>query len=683
MDNLTSSTDLAVRAAGLVKTFGDQRAVDGIDLEVRRGEIFGVLGPNGAGKTTMLRMLATLLSIDEGEAEIFGVDVRRQPHMIRQLLGVTGQYASVDENLTARENLWLFARLQGIAPARARATTLRLLEQFGLEEAADKPISQFSGGMRRRLDLAASLITRPPLIFLDEPTTGLDPRTRGQMWDTIRSLVADGCTVLLTTQYLDEADQLADRIAVIDRGRKVAEGTPDELKSSVGSSTLQLRLADRDDLDTAVSVVRRVLPDEPVVTPEAGGLNVALTDADRAAEVLIALRADRGQHRLGDRAEADPRRGVPGPDRPRHRRGRGRPDRHRDRPHPGGDPMTTTLTAPSARAGRPGATCARTSRVRETVSQTMTMAWRATKKMRRNPEQFFDVTLQPILFTAMFAYIFGGAISGDVQSYLPLMIPGILAQTVLTTCMATGIQLREDMDKGVFDRFKSMPIARIAPLAGPMVADLLRYIIATTLTFAMGIADGLPPGRRGGRRARRPVLLTIFTGWSLAWIFTCVGTIARSAQSVQGISLMILFPLTFLSNALRPGPRPCRAGCSASCRSTRSRTSWPRSASLANDGVVNGEVGWALLACVVGHRDLRAAVGAGLQAARCRSRQARPPGGVTRVELREPRAPYVVAELDRRCGRRPRRGRTRPAPGNDDSASPAACCQPRLGSIRL
>ena len=222
----------AVHATGLVKTFDGSRAVDGIDLEVRQGEIFGVLGPNGAGKTTTLKMLATLLPIDAGQAWVFGVDVAREPHRIRQLLGVTGQYASVDEDLTATENLWLFGRLQGLRPAEARATARRLLEQFSLEEAADKPIAQFSGGMRRRLDLAASLITRPPLIFLDEPTTGLDPRTRGQMWDTIRGLVADGCTVLLTTQYLDEADQLADRVSVIDRGRKVAEGTPDELKGS-------------------------------------------------------------------------------------------------------------------------------------------------------------------------------------------------------------------------------------------------------------------------------------------------------------------------------------------------------------------------------------------------------------------------------------------------------------------
>ncbi|WP_214107306.1 ATP-binding cassette domain-containing protein [Acrocarpospora catenulata] len=287
---VSGGTGLAVHAEGLVKTFGEHRAVDGIDLDVRPGEIFGVLGPNGAGKTTTLRMLATLLKIDAGRAEIFGVDVVGNPHVIRQLVGVTGQYASVDEHLTARENLWLFGRLLGIASPRARRIATELLEQFGLEEAANKPIAQFSGGMRRRLDLAASLISRPPLIFLDEPTTGLDPRTRGQMWDTIRGLVADGCTVLLTTQYLDEADQLADRVAVIDLGRKVAEGTPDELKTAVGNSTLQLLLAEPGEVPAAAEVVRRVLGSDPVLSPERGRLNVALDQADLAADVLIALR---------------------------------------------------------------------------------------------------------------------------------------------------------------------------------------------------------------------------------------------------------------------------------------------------------------------------------------------------------------------------------------------------------
>jgi ABC-2 type transport system ATP-binding protein len=280
----------AVDATGLVKTFGQLRAVDGIDLHVGQGEIFGVLGPNGAGKTTALRMLATLLPIDAGQARIFGVDVAREPHRIRQLLGVTGQFASVDEDLTATENLWMFGRLQGLRSADARAAAKRLLVQFGLEEAADKPIAQFSGGMRRRLDLAASLITQPPLIFLDEPTTGLDPRTRGQMWDTIRGLVTEGCTVVLTTQYLDEADQLAGRIAVIDRGRKVAEGTPDELKASVGSSTLQVQLAQGSDQELARQIVRKIAGADPVLTPESGRMNVPLDTADRAADVLIGFR---------------------------------------------------------------------------------------------------------------------------------------------------------------------------------------------------------------------------------------------------------------------------------------------------------------------------------------------------------------------------------------------------------
>ena len=252
--------------------------------------MLGLLGPNGAGKTTTVRVLSTLLRADGGSARVAGLDVARDAQAVRKLIGLSGQYAAVDENLTGRENLWLFGRLLGLPSRKARTIAEDLLGKFGLDEAGDKPISQFSGGMRRRLDLAASLISQPPLIFLDEPTTGLDPRTRGQMWETIRELVAQGCTVLLTTQYLDEADQLADRIAVIDRGIKVAEGTSDQLKSQVGSSTLQLRLLDPAQTAQAVDVVRRVVGDEPVLTPEAGGINVPLPDANRAADVLIGLR---------------------------------------------------------------------------------------------------------------------------------------------------------------------------------------------------------------------------------------------------------------------------------------------------------------------------------------------------------------------------------------------------------
>ena len=284
------SDTVAVEARGLTKLFGTNRAVDNIDLTVMEGEIFGVLGPNGAGKTTMLNMLATLLPIDGGEARIFGHDVRSQGHAVRQLIGVTSQFASVDENLTARENLWMFGRLQGLSSKRAHSIGDDLLAQFDLTEAAHRPISQFSGGMRRRLDLAASLITRPALIFLDEPTTGLDPRNRSQMWDTIRDLVAEGSTIMLTTQYLDEADALAGRIAVIDHGRKVAEGTPSQLKTQIGTSSLRVQMAEGADTAKAVALAAELTRVTPIVSPTGSGFSLTLSDANQAADVLIALR---------------------------------------------------------------------------------------------------------------------------------------------------------------------------------------------------------------------------------------------------------------------------------------------------------------------------------------------------------------------------------------------------------
>ncbi|NKR48294.1 MULTISPECIES: ATP-binding cassette domain-containing protein [Prescottella] len=280
----------AIEAVGLVKTFGQQRAVDGVSLTVPTGAVYGVLGPNGAGKTTTVRMLATLLRPDGGEARIFGRDVVRESTAVRSLVGVTGQYASVDEDLTATENLVIFSRLIGLSRRDAKRKSTELLEEFGLTEAASKPLKNFSGGMRRRLDLAASLIARPPLLFLDEPTTGLDPRTRAQMWDTIRRLVAEGSTVLLTTQYLDEADQLADRIAVIDRGKVIADGTADELKASVGTSALQLTLADRDRIDEARALISTVLGLEATVTPESGRITAPLADPSITGDLLVRLR---------------------------------------------------------------------------------------------------------------------------------------------------------------------------------------------------------------------------------------------------------------------------------------------------------------------------------------------------------------------------------------------------------
>lgn len=282
----------AVEAQGLVKTFGDHRAVDGVDLKVPTGSIYGVLGPNGAGKTTTIRMLATLLRPDSGEAKIFGYDAAKDSQIVRQLIGVTGQYASVDESLSATENLIIFSRLLGLSRQEAKRKANELLEEFGLMEAAKRPLKNFSGGMRRRLDLAASLIAQPPLIFLDEPTTGLDPRTRNQMWDTIRRLVKSGSTVLLTTQYLQEADELADRIAVIDRGRVVAEGTVNELKESIGTSSLHLSIQHNQDTQNARMIVERVLEVQSAVSPEGGMITAPMASADRVTDLLVALREE-------------------------------------------------------------------------------------------------------------------------------------------------------------------------------------------------------------------------------------------------------------------------------------------------------------------------------------------------------------------------------------------------------
>jgi len=279
----------AVETRSLVKVYGGRRVVDGIDLALPIGKVYGMLGPNGAGKTTTINMLTTLLKPDQGVAKVFGHDVQKEADRVRSLIGLTGQYASLDEKLSAYENLFIFSRLQGFSPKGARDKAGSLLAEFDLEDSSGKLVEDFSGGMRRRLDLAVSLISEPPLLFLDEPTTGLDPRNRARIWDMIRGLVSKGTTVLLTTQYLDEVDQLADRIAVIDRGRIVAEGTPNELKASIGTTTLHLRLVAKGDIGRALGLVEKVLGAKGVVT-DGSGITAPMKAADHVAELLIALR---------------------------------------------------------------------------------------------------------------------------------------------------------------------------------------------------------------------------------------------------------------------------------------------------------------------------------------------------------------------------------------------------------
>ncbi|WP_329045421.1 ATP-binding cassette domain-containing protein [Amycolatopsis sp. NBC_01488] len=268
--------DSAVQVRGLVKTYGSTRALDGVDLDIPAGRVLGLLGPNGAGKTTTVRILTTLLRPDSGEARVAGYDVLTQPDEVRQRIGLSGQYAAVDENLTGFENLYMVGRLYGRRKSAARSRARELLARFALEEAADRPAKGYSGGMRRRLDLAGALVAEPTVVVLDEPTTGLDPGGRLDTWGVIKELVADGTTVLLTTQYLEEADQLADSIVVIDHGRVIARGTADELKAQIGGERLELVVASAADLPATLEVLREVGTGEP-----------SGDDHTRRAEILV------------------------------------------------------------------------------------------------------------------------------------------------------------------------------------------------------------------------------------------------------------------------------------------------------------------------------------------------------------------------------------------------------------
>jgi len=282
----SADPELAIKVRGLRKSFGDVHALDGVDLEATPGTVLGLLGPNGAGKTTAVRVMATLLKPDAGEVCVAGLDAVREATALRERIGLAGQYAAIDENLTGLENLVMVGRLYGMKRAQATARGRELLERFELTNAADRPAKTYSGGMRRRLDLGAALVAKPPILFLDEPTTGLDPRSRLELWTTIEELVAEGTTVLLTTQYLDEADRLADTIAVIDQGRVIATGTPDELKDRVGGQRLEVRLSTKEEAPIAARALAP-MGDEP---PRTVGDTVRVSVARRDGLIVDAVR---------------------------------------------------------------------------------------------------------------------------------------------------------------------------------------------------------------------------------------------------------------------------------------------------------------------------------------------------------------------------------------------------------
>ncbi|HEV2244642.1 MAG TPA: ATP-binding cassette domain-containing protein, partial [Streptosporangiaceae bacterium] len=478
MNGLASSVP-AVRVEGVVKRFGATVALDGAGLEVPRGMVFGLLGPNGAGKTTLVRILATLLSPDAGRVEVLGHDVVREPAAVRELIGLTGQFAAVDELLTGRENLEMFGRLFKLSGEQARRRAGELLERFDLTQAAGRPARTYSGGMRRRLDIASSLLTRPRVLFLDEPTTGLDPRSRNEIWAIVRELRRGGTTLLLTTQYREEADQLADRIAVIDHGRVIAEGTGSELKDRVGGQILEVELSSVGQRDRAQAVLAGVgcgepepdeRPDRLTLPAPRNGLQLVEEAAAQLRRAQIGV-TDIGLRRPTlDDVFLQLTGAPPGEDGSRSRQAVGEQVAAPHRP-------VLRLRRPSLRA------------VRSAVTDAAVVTSRNLRHFIRQPDLLTFSTIQPVIFVLLFVYVFGGAVSRSLPggvAYVDFLLPGIFVQSVTFRASQTAVGLSEDLERGVVDRFRSMPMARSAVLAGRTVADLVRNILIIGLMIVVG-----------------------------------------------------------------------------------------------------------------------------------------------------------------------------------------------------
>jgi ABC transporter DrrB family efflux protein len=539
----------AIRTEGVSKRYGATVALADVSVVIEEGTVFGLLGPNGAGKTTLVRVLTTLLRPDAGQAEVFGRDVVRDPAAVRELIGLTGQFAAVDELLTGRENLEMFGRLFHLAPGEARKRAAELLDRFDLADAADRPARTYSGGMRRRLDLASSLLTQAPMLFLDEPTTGLDPRSRNQVWSAIRDLVREGTTVLLTTQYLEEADQLADRIAVIDHGRVIAEGTGNELKDRVGGQVLEVELAAASDRERARKALAAVGCGDPQPSERADELTLPVSRdgiellVDAAAALRqegiavsdLALRRptldDVFLELTGNPTSEDG--ALPAPaaaPAETQRRPRGRPTGWRRLAHP--DPRA----------------------FRRAAGDTLVVTRRNLLHFIRQPQLLIFSTVQPIMFVLLFTYVFGGAIGRALPhgvSYINFLLPGIFVQSVSFRATQTAVGLAEDLERGVVDRFRSMPMARSAVLAGRTLADLVRNVLIIGLMIVVGYVIGF---RFSGGLLNALAAVAIVAGFGLAlsWIFAFVALTVRGAEAAQSAGFVAIFPLVFASSVFVP-----------------------------------------------------------------------------------------------------------------------------------
>jgi ABC-2 type transport system ATP-binding protein len=529
---------------GVTKRFGETQALAGVDLEVPEGAVFGLLGPNGAGKTTLVRILSTLIAPDGGRAEILGHDVAQDPTAIREQIALTGQFAAIDETLTGRENLEMFGRLFKLSGQAARRGADELLERFDLADAGDRQARTYSGGMRRRLDLASSLLIHPRILFLDEPTTGLDPRSRNQIWAVVRELQREGTTLLLTTQYLEEADELAERIAVIDHGRVIAAGTGNELKNRVGGQILEVELADTSERDRAQEALTRVgcgepepdeRPDRLTMPAPRDGLELI---EDAAAELR------REGIRVNDLALRGPTLddvflqltgAPPGENGDQSASVDGRPT---VQPHPARP--RRHLPSPQEALGA--------------ITDAMVVTVRNLRHFVREPGLLLFSTIQPVMFVLLFVYVFGGAIERSLPaglSYVDYLLPGIFVQSVTFRASQTAIGLAQDLQRGVIDRFRSMPMARSAVLVGRTGADLVRNVLIILLSIVVGYIVGF---RFGGGLFGAVACIAIVAafGYALSWIFAFVALSVRGAEAAQSAGFVVTFPLVFASSVFVP-----------------------------------------------------------------------------------------------------------------------------------
>jgi ABC-2 type transport system ATP-binding protein len=522
----------AIEASNLRKSFGKTKAIDGLSLRVRKGSIHAILGPNGSGKTTFIRVCTTLLKPDRGSVLISGHDAVLEAKTVRNMISITGQSTSIDEEMTGSENLYLFARLLGYSRSDARLRVKDLLMFFGLETSGNILVKRYSGGMRRRLDLAASIVRVPEILFLDEPTNGLDPRSRSILWSVIRKLIELNTTVLLTTQHLEEANQLADRITVIDLGRVISEGTIDELKSSLGTLNLHFNINDASlNLDSLLDGSDYYLRRE---SEEGKEISVPVRDHDHAIELLCKLR--------GEKITSFNMAG------------------------PSLDEVFLALTgnktmaeenteASGNMAEDDGSFLHGIDRILKTppvnhsgmLTHKLMFGWRNLLKIKHVPEQFVDVLITPVMFTFLFTYLFGGAVAGSPGEYLQFLIPGIMVQTLAFNTAYSGINIHTDITKGIFDRFRTMPVWPPSPLAGIFIGDFLKYLISGIIVLLFGYILGFR-AEAGLFGYVVSFLVMIAFAMSISWIFIIMGLTMRSTSAVMSIGWLLLTPIVFMSN---------------------------------------------------------------------------------------------------------------------------------------